>query len=117
MGGVVTKTDKGYGNKQEDGVIFFPLSEQSILMNCPCTALRESQSRTGLCRNVQCVSHHLVSKKKKRELDAAKRTTWGALNPVTRKTPNPRAYDRQKARRWKFQNHPDVPSVFMSALP
>ena len=59
------------------------------------------------------IPYEKLSKKKKREIDAAKRTTWGALNPVTRKPPNPRAYDRQKAPRWKFQDHPDVPSVFL----
>ena len=59
------------------------------------------------------IPYEKLSKKKKRELDAAKRTTWGALNPVTRRTPNPRAYDRQKARRWKYQDHPDVPSAFL----
>ena len=58
------------------------------------------------------IPYEKLSKKKKRELDAAKRTTWGALNPVTRRTPNPRAYDRQKARRWKYRDHPDVPSAF-----
>ena len=59
------------------------------------------------------IPYEKLSKKKKRELDAARRTTWGALNPVTRRPPNPRAYDRQKARRWKDQDHPDVPSVFL----
>ena len=58
------------------------------------------------------IPYEKLSKKKKREIDAAKRTTWGALNPVTRRPPKPRAYDRQKARRWKVQDHPDVPSVF-----
>lgn len=41
-----------------------------------------------------------LSKRGKAELDAKKRVTWGALNPVTRKPKNPRAYDRNKARRW-----------------
>ncbi len=38
-----------------------------------------------------------LSKKKKRELNAAKRNTWGALNPITRKPDNPKAYNRRKA--------------------
>ena len=42
-----------------------------------------------------------LSKKAKRALDARKRGTWGGLNPVTRKPANPRAYDRNKAKRWK----------------
>ncbi|NCC08395.1 MAG: hypothetical protein EOM30_10265 [Clostridia bacterium] len=41
-----------------------------------------------------------MQKKKQRELAAKRRTTWGALNPVTRKAPNPKAYNRKKARQW-----------------
>jgi hypothetical protein len=37
-----------------------------------------------------------LSKKAKRALNNARRTTWGALNPVTRKPQNPKAYDRKK---------------------
>ena len=40
------------------------------------------------------------SKKEQRKRDARRRTTWGALNPVTRKPENSKAYDRQKARKW-----------------
>ena len=40
-----------------------------------------------------------LSKKEKRKLDAAKRCTWGALNPVTRKPQNSRAYKRTQ--NWK----------------
>ena len=54
-----------------------------------------------------------LSKKKQRELDRTKRGTWGAINPVTRKPANPKAYNRQKARRWNFDDHPNVPSVFV----
>ena len=39
------------------------------------------------------------SKKVKRELAKAKRGTWGALNPLTRKPANPKAYNRRKTRR------------------
>ncbi len=39
------------------------------------------------------------SKKVKQELAKARRGTWGALNPVTRKPANPKAYNRRKARR------------------
>lgn len=38
-----------------------------------------------------------LSKKKRRELDALRRGSWGALNPVTRKTANGKAYNRKKA--------------------
>ena len=40
-----------------------------------------------------------LSKKKKRELDQKRRNTWHGLNPVTRKPANPKAYNRQKARK------------------
>lgn len=36
------------------------------------------------------------SKKEKRRLNAQKRGSWGALNPVTRKPQNPKAYNRKK---------------------
>lgn len=39
------------------------------------------------------------SKKAQRELHKAQRGSWGAISPVTRKPPNPKAYDRKKARR------------------
>ncbi|MBQ3356089.1 MAG: hypothetical protein IJG45_03115 [Oscillospiraceae bacterium] len=45
------------------------------------------------------------SKKQQRELNRARRGSWGAVNPVTRKPANPKAYNRQKARRWK-SDHP-----------
>ena len=37
------------------------------------------------------------SKQKQREFHAARRGDWGGINPVTRKPPNPKAYDRKKA--------------------
>ena len=52
-----------------------------------------------------------LSKKKQRELNAQKRGSWGGINPVTRRPPNPKAYNRKKAQRsWK---DPDAePFVF-----
>ena len=47
------------------------------------------------------IPYDKMSKKKKREADAAKRITWGTFNPVTRKPPNSKAYNRSKARNWK----------------
>ncbi len=41
-----------------------------------------------------------LSKKEKRRRNAMQRNTWGPLNPVTRKSPNSKAYDRKKARKW-----------------
>ena len=39
-----------------------------------------------------------LSKKKKRELDLTKRRDWGGMKPVTRRSANPKAYNRKKAR-------------------
>ena len=45
------------------------------------------------------IPHEKLSKKKKRELDAARRNVW-AISPVTRKPENPKAYNRKKAQKW-----------------
>jgi hypothetical protein len=37
-----------------------------------------------------------LSKKARRKENERYRKTWGALNPATRKPPNPKAYDRNK---------------------
>ena len=59
------------------------------------------------------IPYEKLSKKKQRELNAARRTTW-ALNPVTRKPANPKAYNRKTARNWKDDSN-SVPfeSVFI----
>ncbi len=44
------------------------------------------------------IPYEKLSKKKKRELDAGKRTAW-AISPVTRKPENPKAYNRRKAQK------------------
>lgn len=49
-----------------------------------------------------------LSKKKQRELNQSKRGNWGALNPVTRKAENPKAYHRKKARKWSDEFHDRV---------
>ena len=46
------------------------------------------------------IPYEKLSKKKQRELNALKRKTWGNVNPVTRRPENPKAYNRQKARKW-----------------
>jgi len=52
-----------------------------------------------------------LSKKKRRELSARRRGTWGGLNPVTRRPENPKAYNRRKARKWSNDSI-SVPSGF-----
>ena len=59
------------------------------------------------------IPYEKLSKKEKRKLDAAKRNTWGELNPVTRKPENPRAYNRKRAQDWK-KELPNLRSLFMA---
>ena len=47
------------------------------------------------------IPYEKLSKKEKRKQDIAKRSTWGELNPVTRKPQNSKAYNRNKSRNWK----------------
>ena len=51
------------------------------------------------------IPYEKLSKKEKRKIDATKRTTWGDLNPVTRKPQNSKAYNRNKSRNWKREIH------------
>ena len=54
------------------------------------------------------IPYEKLSKKKQRERNKEKRSTWGALKPVTRLSENPKAYNRRKARQW-IDDHQDVP--------
>ena len=47
------------------------------------------------------IPYEKLSKKEKRKIDAAKRNTWGEVNPVTRKPKNSKAYNRNRFRNWK----------------
>ena len=40
-----------------------------------------------------------LSKKQRRVRDAERRERW-AVSPVTRRPPNPKAYNRRKAQKW-----------------
>ena len=46
------------------------------------------------------VPYEKLSKKEKKKLDDARRGSWQGVNPVTRKSENPKAYNRRKARQW-----------------
>ncbi|WP_312158675.1 hypothetical protein [Oscillibacter sp.] len=54
-----------------------------------------------------------LSKKMKREQNAARRGSWYGLSPVTRKPENSRAYSRRKARKWSDDSM-TVPFVILS---
>ena len=45
------------------------------------------------------VPYEKLSKKAQKEMDRAKRNTWGDVNPVTRMPENSKAYNRNKAKR------------------
>lgn len=47
------------------------------------------------------IPYEKLSKKEKKALDALRRGSWGDVNPVTRKSPNPKAYNRRKAQNWR----------------
>ena len=52
------------------------------------------------------IPYEKLSKKKRRELDARQRGSWNGLSPVTRRPENPKAYNRQKARK-RSDDFPD----------
>lgn len=43
------------------------------------------------------IPYEKLSKKQRRALDLLQRRTWGSFDPVTRKPPNSRAYNRKKS--------------------
>ena len=61
------------------------------------------------------IPYEKLSKKEKRKLDKARRQTWGNLNPVTRKPENSKAYNRNKARNWKRDEHAPVPGLLFAS--
>ena len=47
------------------------------------------------------------TKRKQKAAHAARRGTWGGINPVTRKPPNPKAYNRKKSgKRFDLESPP-----------
>ena len=62
------------------------------------------------------IPYEKLSKKKKRELNAKRRQTWG-INPVTRKPQNPKAYNRKKAQRKDYDDYPNAFSFFIEPNP
>jgi len=55
------------------------------------------------------IPYNKMQKKKQKELAAKKRGSWGGLNPVTRRPPNPKAYNRKKAGKWRDEMLHDLP--------
>ena len=48
------------------------------------------------------IPYNKMRKKQQREYDKQQRKDWGGLSPVTRRTANPKAYNRAKAKRDPF---------------
>lgn len=46
------------------------------------------------------IPYEKLSKKRQQQLNAVRRKNWGTISPVTRKSENPKAYNRKKAREW-----------------
>lgn len=59
------------------------------------------------------IPYEKLSKKKRRELAATRRGSWGALNPVTRKPEPQKAYNRKKARKWSDESPTTVPFDYL----
>lgn len=59
------------------------------------------------------IPYEKLSKREKRKLDLTRRTTWGNVNPVTRKPQNSKAYNRRTAQSWK-RDLSSVPFDFSS---
>nr|MDD6336321.1 hypothetical protein [bacterium] len=59
------------------------------------------------------IPYEKLSKRAKKAIDAQKRGSWGELNPITRRPPNPKAYQRHEARR--ILDDSDVPGFSFPA--
>lgn len=54
------------------------------------------------------IPYKKMSKKKQREINQRNRTSWNGLNPVTRKSKNPKAYNRKKVLKWNDDSFQDL---------
>ena len=54
------------------------------------------------------------SKREQREYHASRRGNWGAVNPVTRTTPNPKAYYRKKSGQ-RYEHEP-IARIFICLI-
>lgn len=50
------------------------------------------------------VEYEKLSKKRKKEIDKAKRTTWGNVIPVTKKVESAKIYNRKKHQRRDWES-------------
>ena len=47
------------------------------------------------------IPYEKLSKKKKKELDSARRGSWNGVNPVTRRVESKKVYRRKKVLKWE----------------
>lgn len=52
----------------------------------------------------QFVPYEKLSKKQRKEIDKARRATWGGVVPVTRKVENAKIYNRKKHQRGEWDS-------------
>lgn len=53
------------------------------------------------------IPYEKLSKRKQREVDQQKRSTWGQTNPITRHVESQKQYDRKKDQIWR-KEPPDL---------
>lgn len=61
------------------------------------------------------IPYEKLSKKEKRRLNAQRRGNWGQISPVTRKPENSKAYNRNKARNWRREQHEPIPGILFAS--
>ena len=76
-----------------------------------CVPLSKGTSAKGEYLMEKFIPFEKLSKKKQKELNAIKRKDWNGINPVTRKSENPKAYNRRKAQ--KRSEFDSVPFCFI----
>lgn len=47
------------------------------------------------------IPYEKLSKKEKRKIDAMRRSSWGDVNPVSRKVESKKTYNRKRTQDWK----------------
>jgi len=59
-------------------------------------------------KNQKFIPLNKRSKREQKEYHAGQRRDWGATNPMTRKAPNPKIYNRKKSKRRLFEHEPSL---------
>ncbi len=54
------------------------------------------------------VAYEKLSKRQKKEIDKARRATWGLVNPVSRRVESAKTYNRKRRRREEWDSSAGV---------